>query len=386
VSRSYPYLSGLASPAPQVPAVPLAPDVDRVPVVAPELSAEQQRRVAALLGRGPVVSLHDHPIRLPSPLTAQTWAAHVAAGRDHLGHAGLDRSGLTGIFASALGGLPMADLLRWLAFLDADIAHSSRLELALDAAAFDLQPGRNRLAVGLSLEDLTPVGSDLTGIEVLYGVGVRQAGLTYNAANALGCGLAEADDTGLTSTGRAAVELMNAIGMLVDLGHVGDRTSIDAAAHSRRPVVISHAGARRVWNSARMKPDDVLKAVADTGGVIGVEAAPNSTRTPGRAEHDLDAVMAHVEYCAELLGVDHVALGPDTMFGDHLALYAATGASPMPPPPGEPDAVSPFVAGMENPAESHRNAAAWMVVHGWSDSDAAKILGANVVRVIKEVL
>ncbi len=238
----------------------------------------------------------------------------------------------------------------------------------------------------LALEDLTSVGEDLAGVEVLYGLGVRSAGLTYNAANALGCGLAVVDDTGLTSRGRAAVRLMNAIGMVVDLGHVGDRTSIEAAEHSTRPVVISHAGARSVWASARMKPDDVLRAMAATGGVIGVEAAPNSTRVSGQAEHNLDAVMRHVEYCAELVGVRHVALGPDTMFGDHVGLYAATGASPMPPPPGEPPATSTYVAGFENPGETHRNAAGWLVAHGWTDEDIAAVLGGNVARVVEEVL
>lgn len=221
---------------------------------------------------------------------------------------------------------------------------------------------------------------------MLYGLGVRSAGLTYNAANALGCGLAVATDTGLTGTGRAAVRLMNAIGMIVDLGHVGDRTSIEAAAHSTRPVVISHAGARSVWGSARMKPDDVLRAMAATGGVIGIEAAPNSTRVSGLAEHNLDTVMRHVEYCAELIGVEHVALGPDTLFGDHVGMYATTGASPMPPPRDEPPAVSGYVAGMENPGEAHRNAAGWLVAHGWTDQDIAAALGGSVARVIEEVL
>lgn len=391
MSTSYPYLDGLQPPAPQRPAVALAADVDRVPDEAPPLSAEQRGRVAALLAGGPVVSLHDHPVRLPDPLSADTWQRHVAAGRDHLGHDGMARSDLTAIFASALGGMDLLALLRWLALMQADIAHSAGTDLALDAVAFDRQAAvpdgdSARVAVALSLEDLTPIGEDLVGIEVLYGSGVRQAGLTYNAANALGSGLGEADDRGLTGLGRRAVELMNAIGMLIDLGHVGDRTSIDAARHSRTPVVISHAGARAVWNSARMKPDDVLRAVADTGGLIGVEAAPNSTRVPGRAAHDLDSVMRHVEYCAELLGVEHVALGPDTMFGDHLGLYAATSLSPLPPPHGEREPTTAYVAGMENPSESHRNAAAWMVAHGWSDADASRVLGANVVRVVKEVL
>jgi membrane dipeptidase len=382
VTTAYPYLAGLPEPA--SPTVPLATDVHRLPDEGPALTSPQRDRVAALLAGGPVISLHDHPVRLPEPLTPDTWTRHRTVGRDHIGYDGLADSGLTTVFASALSGLALPALLRWLAFLRADLAHTDRARLGTTAA--DLVAVGAPVAVTLSLEDLTSVGDDLAGVEVLYGVGVRSAGLTYNAANALGCGLAVTDDTGLTSTGRHAVRLMNSIGMLVDLGHVGDRTSIDAAGHSTRPVVISHAGARSVWGSARMKPDDVLRAMAATGGVIGIEAAPNSTRVQGRVEHNLDTVMRHVEYCAELLGVAHVALGPDTLFGNHVGLYAATGASPMPPPAGEAPATSQYVAGMENPGEAHRNAAGWLVAHGWTDADIAAVLGGNVARVVEEVL
>lgn len=384
MTEAYSYLDDLRPPAPQAPTVPLATDLNRLPSQGPELTERQNQRVAGLLGAGPVISLHDHPVRLPDPLTPQSWSRHRTAGRDHLGYDGLAQSGLTAVFASALSGLELPALLHWLALLGADLAHTDRARLGRQAT--DLAATEPPVTVVLALEDLTPVGADLTGVEVLYGLGVRSAGLTYNAANALGCGLAVHNDTGLTASGRAAVGLMNSIGMLVDLGHVGDRTSIEAAAHSTKPVVISHAGARSVWGSARMKPDDVLRAVAATGGVIGIEAAPNSTRVSGRAEHDLDSVMHHVEYCAELLGVDHVALGPDTFFGDHFGMYAAAGASPLPPPPGEPPATSRYVAGVENPGEAHRHAAGWLVAHGWSDPDIAAVLGGNVVRVVKEVL
>lgn len=381
---AFAYLAGLPALAPVAPTVPLAADVDRLPDHGPELTDGQRDRVTRLLAGGPVISLHDHPVRLPDPLTRESWTAHRTAGRDVLGYAGLAASGLTTVFTSALSGLELPALLRWLALLRADLAHTDRARLATDATEALATDGPVRLV--LALEDLTPAGEDLSNVEVLYGVGVRSAGITYNAANALGCGLGVTDDTGLTVRGRAAVRLMNAIGMLVDLGHVGDRTSIETAELSSRPVVISHAGARAVWGSARMKPDDVLRAMAATGGVIGIEAAPNSTRVSGRAEHDLDAVMRHVEYCAELVGVAHVALGPDTFFGDHVGMYAATGASPMPPPPGEPPATSGFVAGFENPGETHRNAAGWLVAHGWTDEDIHAVLGGNIARVVEEVL
>ncbi|TQM01899.1 dipeptidase [Pseudonocardia kunmingensis] len=344
----------------------LARDVDRLPPYEQELTAAQRERVERLLA-GPVVSLHDHPIRLPDPLTPQTWAEQSSAGTDRLGHAGLRASGLDVVLASSLADPDQQRLLRWAARLREDV-----------------DPDGPRVL--LALEDLGSIGTDLDGIVDLHAAGYRSAGLVYNTGNALGGGLGQAHDDGLTSLGREAVAVMNGLGMLVDLSHVGDRTSIEAARSSSAPVVITHAGARACWPSPRMKPDDVLRAVADTGGVIGVEAAPGSTRVHGRPAHDLDAVMTHVAYIAELVGVEHVGLGPDTFFGDHAGLYAAAGWAPVPVPGHEDVPLPDHVAGMENPAEAPRNAACWLVRHGWSDADIAKVLGVNAQRVLDAVL
>ncbi|WP_051579771.1 dipeptidase [Pseudonocardia acaciae] len=348
--------------------ITLASDVDRLPPYPLELTSGQLERVQRLLA-GTVVSLHDHPVRLPDPLTAQTWARHHEQGTDRLGHAGLRRSGLDVVLASALAEPDQQRLLRWAAGMRAE------------ADSADAGP-----SVLLALEDLGSIGTDLGGIEELHAAGFRAAGLTYNAGNPLGGGLGQSVDDGLSGLGRDAVALMNRLGMLVDLAHVGDRTAILAAEASTAPVMISHAGARACWPSPRMKPDDVLRAVAAGGGVIGVSASPGSTRVDGRAEHDLDAVMAHVEYIASLVGVDHVGLGPDSFFGDHSGLYAAAGWAPLPVPGREGTPVPAYVAGMENPAEAPRNAAAWLVRRGWTDTDIAKILGGNAQRLLHHVL
>lgn len=363
------------------PSVPLAADVDRLPPHPLGLDRDGRDRVDRLIA-GTVISLHDHPVRLPDPLSARTWAAHAATGIDHLGETGLRRSGLDAVLASALAEPSLDRLLGWAAALRTQLDRSADL---VWASSWADHLGDRRTAVILALEDLGGIGSDLVGIDTLYDAGFRSAGLTYNTGNPLGGGLGQAHDTGLTALGRGAVRLMEEHRMLVDLAHVGDRTSLEATEVANRPVVITHAGARTLWPSPRMKPDDVLRAVAATGGVIGVEAAPGSTRVDGAA-HDIDAVMAHVAYLADLVGVDHVGLGPDTFFGDHAGLYAAAGWRPTPVPerPGVP--LPGHVAGMENPAEAPYNAAAWLVTHGWADDDIAKVLGGNAARVLGEVL
>jgi membrane dipeptidase len=364
------------------PVTGLAADVDRLPAYQLGLDEGQQQRVDRLLA-GLVVSLHDHPVRLPDPLTSDTWAAHAQRGTERLGHMGLNRSGLDVVLASSLVEPEQDRLLRWAHRLGADLAGADTVRGGHRWAEATSTPMPTVL---LALEDLGSIGTDLNGIPALYRAGFRSAGLTYNSGNPLGGGLGQPTDGGLSPLGRQAVALMNQIGMLVDVAHVGDRTSVEAAAASTAPVVISHAGARALWPSPRMKPDDVLRAVADTGGVIGVEAAPGSTRVDGRPEHDLDAVMVHVEYVAELVGVEHVGLGPDTFFGDHTALYSAAGWTPQPVPGREGLALPDHVAGMENPAEAPRNAAGWLVRHGWSDPDIARVLGGNAGRVLATVL
>lgn len=342
--------------------LPLAADLGRLPAYPLGLDDAGRSRVDRLLD-GPVISLHDHPVRLPDPLSPDTWAAYDAAGADRLGTAGLRVSRLDTVLASALAGAHLDALVRW--------AGALRAQASGDPAVL------------LALEDLGPIGTDLAGIDTLYGAGFRAAGLTYNTGNPLGGGLGQATDPGLSPLGRSAVRHLERLGIVVDLAHAGDRTSLDAVAVATKPLMISHAGARALWPSPRMKPDDVLRAVAGTGGVIGIEAAPGSTRVDGRESHDLEAVMAHVEYVAGLVGVDHVGLGPDTFFGDHAGLYAAAGWSPTPVPGREGVPLPAYVAGMENPAEAPYNAAAWLVRHGWSDPDITKILGGNAARLLE---
>ena len=103
------------------------------------------------------------------------------------------------------------------------------------------------------------IENELDRIEILYGFGVRLLGVTYSEANALGSGLKESNDGGLTSFGRKAVDRMNKVGMLIDCSHAGDRTTLDTIKVSRKPIILSHIGARALWNSNRLAPDDVLR-------------------------------------------------------------------------------------------------------------------------------
>ncbi|MBW1697977.1 MAG: membrane dipeptidase [Deltaproteobacteria bacterium] len=127
---------------------------------------------------------------------------------------------------------------------------------------------------------------------------------------------------------------------------------------------------------------------AEKGGIIGIEAAPHSTLSGKHLAHSIESVMDHFKYCVDLVGIDHVSFGPDTLFGDHVGLHrvfrsflSGKAAKTAQVPYEEVE----YVKGMENPAEAFPNVVRWLVKHGYSDEDIRKAIGQNVLRVLKEV-
>ncbi len=221
---------------------------------------------------------------------------------------------------------------------------------------------------------------------LLYGLGIRQIGIAYSDANALGSGLSETTDGGLTAFGRRAVARMNQLGLAIDVSHSSDRTALDVCEHSDKPVFITHAGARAVWDTPRMKPDEVLVAVARTGGVIGMSAAPHTTLSDAHPRHSIESVMDHFRYCVELAGIDHVAFGPDTLYGDHVQLHKIfahlLSLAALRGPDFEPVG---YVDGLENPTENFPNICSWLVSHGFDDASIRAVIGGNVYRTLQSV-
>jgi membrane dipeptidase len=117
-----------------------------------------------------------------------------------------------------------------------------------------------------------------------------------------------------------------------------------------------------------------------------MSAAPHTTLSAGHPRHSIESVMDHFRYCADLVGIDHVAFGPDTLYGDHVALHRvfahllAIGA--MRGPPFEPVA---YVDGLENPAENFPNICGWLVQHGYTDAEIKAVLGGNIYRALQSI-
>ena len=368
----------------------LAQQIGRVEPFVLALDQEQDARARTVLESSIAISLHDHCGIMPADLADND--AYVREGREHYGYEGLAVSGLDAVFENMMDGTATitskmgwkwSDAIHDLGMHLADVAHQSMVFVGAAIADVERAHRDGRIAMIPSMESATPIENELDRLDVLYGLGVRMMGVTYSESNALGSGLKETDDGGLTQFGRAAVGRMNKLGMAVDVSHAGDATALDACRESTRPVFISHAGARALWDIPRMKPDEVIRAVADTGGVIGIEAAPHTTLTSTHPLHSLESVMEHFVYCVDLVGIDHVSFGPDTVFGDHVGFHEAYAAHMDAGDEGEHPR-APYVTGLENISE-FPNVVRWLVGHGYADDDIAKAIGGNTIRALREI-
>ncbi len=371
----------------------LAAQLNRVPAYDLGLDEQQVERVNRLLDEEIVISLHEHAIVLPED--GDQIRRYNRTGRQCTGYQGLAHSGLTAVIDNFMAGASCItsqhgwkwdDMIYALGFRLADLAKQDLVRLATSVADIHAAKRDGKIALIAGLECASMIENELDRIDMLYGFGVRQMGIAYSQANMLGGGLSEARDGGLTNFGRSAVERMNKLGMLIDISHSGDQTCLDVIEASEVPVMITHAGARSVWPIPRMKPDEVIVACAQAGGLLGLEAAPHTTLSEKNRTHTLDSVMDHFEYCVELVGIDHVSFGPDTMFGDHVAVHRAYASNYA----QKADDIVEFekveyVSGLENPAENFPNIAGWLVKHGYSDEDIRKVLGGNAMRVLQQV-
>jgi membrane dipeptidase len=369
----------------------LASETDRVPPFVVEVSEAEEARAWRLLATYPAISLHDHLEVAPDDITElDAWVrdGHIATGYE-----GLARSGLAAVFENfgdgtatitSKSGWKWSDVIHDMGMRMSDWAHQDFLVRAGSVEDIHAAFANGQVAAIPALEAATPIENELDRIDVLYGLGVRMLGVVYSEANALGSGCREPRDGGLTGFGRRAVERMNRLGILIDVSHASDETSLDTIHASRAPVCISHSGSRELWPISKCKPDHVIRACAERGGVIGIEAAPGTTMVrPDLVVASIETFMRHFEHCVDLVGIDGVTFGPDTFFGDHAGSYGIPSGQLLASGDGDYDAIVPeYVVGLENIGD-FPNIVRWLVKHGYSDDEIAKAIGGNTLRVLE---
>jgi membrane dipeptidase len=266
-----------------------------------------------------------------------------------------------------------------------------RSDLVLVRRATDVESVKEekKLGVYFHIQGTDPVETNLDLIDLYKTLGVGVIQLTYNVKNRVGDGCEERTDAGLSRFGIKLVERLNKARVIVDCSHTGERTSLDAIEHSSAPVVLTHANPKSVHESARNVSNELLGAIAKSGGVIGVAGYPAFVGLAKRPS--LDHFIAHIDALVQRVGIDHVGLGIDYYWGqagvatdeEALKFYregvrAGRLGSAYPPPPHH------YPEGIETP-KTLPNLTHRLLERGYREADVRKILGENWLRVMRAV-
>jgi|WetSurMetagenome_2_1015567.scaffolds.fasta_scaffold38797_3 membrane dipeptidase len=239
-------------------------------------------------------------------------------------------------------------------------------------------------------QDWVSVEEELRYIRVFFQMGIRQMHLTYNRRNMMGDGCGEKANSGLSDFGRAVIKEMNRVGVIVDVAHSGWQTSLEAAQCSGRPVVASHSSVADLNPHMRSKPDDVIRAIANTGGYIGICCIPGFLGGTG----DISAMMNHIDYVVKKFGFDFAGIGTDVAYSSAFADEEYKKISAYRQSRAQWEALWPAGSYPNDPPEKMRSMA-WtnwplftvgMVQMGYSDENIQKILGGNALRVARAAL
>jgi membrane dipeptidase len=246
---------------------------------------------------------------------------------------------------------------------------------------------RNLVAVIFSFEAASMLEDKLERIDLFRQLDVLVMQLTYNHKTPFGCGCLDGDSDGVTELGRNAIQKMNATGIALDLSHANAQTTADGIAISTKPVVITHAGCRAVFDHPRNKTDREMKALADKGGVMGIYMLPfltEDTRQPMLADY-----IHHMVHALDVCGEDHVGIGTDSEFStvtqkdlDAIAKDEANRKKAGVGAPGENR--PPYIPDINTPRKLEFVADA-LLKHGYNAPVTEKVLGLNFSRVYKEI-
>ncbi|WAX59293.1 membrane dipeptidase [Jatrophihabitans cynanchi] len=259
--------------------------------------------------------------------------------------------------------------------------------MARTAADIEAAHAENKTAIVMGSQGSELLDGRLRYVELFHDLGLRVMQLTYNNQNAIGGSCYEEVDSGLARFGKEVVREMNAVGMLVDLSHVGNKTGLDAVEWSQRPVAITHANPSSVYPHPRNKPDDLLRALAERGGVLGLATYRNIN---GDWIESVDRWCELVKRAVDLIGVDHVGIGTDLSRKSGLTElnWMRMGRWTRTPNFGAGSAANP---GKAKPVDWMADTTGFPVLadalgrNGFTADEASAIMGGNWLRLYRTV-
>lgn len=240
-----------------------------------------------------------------------------------------------------------------------------------------------RTAIFFGSQNPGCIEDDIGLVEVLHRLGLRFMQLSYNNQSLLATGCYEADDTGLTRMGREVVAEMNRVGMVVDMSHSGERSTLAAVEHSRRPIAVTHANPAEWHPARRNKSDAVIGALAQTGGMLGFSLYPHHLK--GGSACRLEEFCTMIARTAERFGTGCIGIGTDLCQDqpDSVVEWMRTGRWSKSVDYGEGSKDAPGFPPMPGWFRDNRdfgNIAKGLRATGFSDGEVAALMGGNWAR------
>ena len=237
-----------------------------------------------------------------------------------------------------------------------------------------------RTAIFFGFQNPSPIEDDIGLVEICYMLGARFMQLTYNNQSLLATGCYEEEDAGVTRMGREVIAEMNRVGMIVDMSHSGERSTLEAIETSTRPIAITHANPF-FWHPARRnKSNEVLQALGQSGGMLGFSLYPHHLK--GKSDCNLTSFCEMIARTADLIGVDNLGLGSDLCqdHPDSIVEWMRVGRWTKNIDYGEGNSSDSGFPKMPDWFENNRdfpNIKKGLLSHGFSEKDVAAIMGEN---------
>lgn len=241
----------------------------------------------------------------------------------------------------------------------------------------------NRTAIFFGLQNCSPIEDDIGLVEILHTLGIRFMQLTYNNQSLLATGCYEAEDPGVTRMGKQVIREMNRVGLVIDMSHSAERSTLEAIELSERPIAITHANPAAWHPGLRNKSDTVLKALAESGGMLGFSLYPHHLK--GKSACTIESFCEMVARTAELMGIDRIGIGSDLCQDqpDSVVEWMRVGrwTKEIDYGEGSKDAAGfpPQPEWFENNL-GLRNIERGLEAAGFSDADVTAIMGGNWMR------
>ncbi len=258
---------------------------------------------------------------------------------------------------------PVGSLKRALQLLDLlyKKLESYRKEITVISSSADLEiiTRNNKIGALISIEGGEALEGDIGVLRMLFRLGVRGLGLTWNQENQLAIGVGNGvGGKGLTALGRKVVKEMNRLGMIVDLAHINEKGFFDVLEVSSKPVIVSHANARALCDHPRNLSDDQLRALRDVGGVIGLSFCPDFV---DKKRATVERLLDHFVHVAEVARIDHLGFGSDF------------------------DGIKEVIPGLEDVA-AMPTLVEGLAARGFNHGEIEKITSKNFLRVLSNIL